>query len=150
MSIKKIVKQARGYSLQGLVRAAMLKLKGKELMISGSCEGCGSCCNTINLQTERGWVRSQKEFEEVCDRYPEYNRFSVIGKDEQGFLQFSCNWVTDEGLCKDYENRLLICKKFPDKSLHFCGGGLPRQCGYSIDAVVPFHKVLQKEIGENQ
>lgn len=150
MSIKKIVKQIKGYSLQGLVRAALLKLKGKELIISGSCEGCGSCCNKINLQTEQGWVRNQKEFEDVCDRYPEYKRFSVIGKDDQGFLQFSCKWVTREGLCRDYDNRLSICRKFPDKSLHFCGGGLPWQCGYSIDAVVPFDKILQKEIGKSR
>ncbi len=150
MSIKKTVKQIRGYTLQGLVRATLLKLKGKELMISGSCKGCGSCCNKINLETEKGWVRNQTEFEEVCSRYPEYKRFTVIGQDEQGFLQFSCNWVTNEGFCEGYENRLSICKKFPDKSLHFCGGGLPRQCGYSIDAVVPFDKVLQKEIGRKR
>ncbi len=136
----------RSYSLQGLVRWIFLKLRKKELMIEGSCNGCGKCCNKINLNSSKGWVRTEEEFQRVCSLYPKYERFNVLGKDSQGFLQFSCSWVTKEGLCKDYQKRLEICKRFPSKSLHFCGGGLPQGCGYSIATVTPFSKVLEKEV----
>lgn len=146
VSNRKKWKQFRSLSLHGLFRLLWMKFRGKDILIGGSCHGCGTCCNKINLKTGSGWARSEKQFQEVCERYPEYKRLEIVGRDEQGFLQFSCSWVTGEGLCKDYENRLEICKNFPAKSLHFCGGGLPEKCGYSIHTVTPFSTILSKQI----
>jgi Fe-S-cluster containining protein len=119
-----------------------MQFMGKELLVTGSCHGCGNCCRKINLEGERGWLRSEKDFIAVLSDYPEYTRFSITGKDDQGFLQFSCTWVTDAGLCRDHENRLSLCTTFPDKSLHFCGGTLPFGCGFVINEVRPFSKYL--------
>ncbi|MEN8190223.1 MAG: YkgJ family cysteine cluster protein [Thermodesulfobacteriota bacterium] len=128
----------------GLVRFLRLKLTGRELMVSGSCSGCGKCCRKINLEASTGWIRSQEQFQAMVRDHPEFARFEVIGKDEYGCLQFSCSWLTEEGLCRDHENRLWVCRDFPDKNLVFCGGGLPSGCGYRIVEVRPFERTLNE------
>ena len=138
------------YSPLGLIRYLRMLVMGKELLITGSCHCCGNCCKKINLEGVRGWLRSEKEFFEVLQDYPEYERFKITGKDDQGFIQFSCTWLTDEGLCRDHTKRLALCMNFPDKSLHFCGGKLPSGCGYSIVEVRPFDKYLEDEVKEKQ
>ena len=138
------------YSPLGLIRYLRILVMGKELLITGSCHCCGNCCKKINLEGVRGWLRSEKEFFEVLQDYPEYGRFKITGKDDQGFIQFSCTWLTDQGLCRDHTKRLPLCMNFPDKSLHFCGGKLPAACGYSIDEVRPFDKYLENEVKEKE
>ncbi len=136
------------YSFMGLIRYLRMQFMGKELLITGSCRSCGNCCRKINLEGDGGWLRSEKDFLDVVTDYPEYKRFIITGKDQQGFIQFSCTWLTDAGLCRDHENRLSLCKNFPDKSLHFCGGTLPACCGYSINEVHPFSRYLADEVKE--
>ena len=142
----KILQLLRTYSPMGLIRYLRMLMMGKELLITGSCHCCGNCCKKINLEGVNGWLRSEKDFYVVLHEYPEYERFQITGKDEQGFIQFSCTWLTDEGLCRDHTKRLALCKNFPDKSLHFCGGKLPSGCGYSINEVRPFDRYLKDEI----
>lgn len=146
----KISQLLANYSFLGLIRYLRMQFMGKELLITGSCRCCGNCCRKINLEGIRGWLRSEKDFFEVVDDYPEYGRFQITGKDDQGFLQFSCTWLTDEGLCGDHDNRLSLCTNFPDKSLHFCGGMLPPGCGYSINEVRPFSRYLEDEEKERE
>jgi uncharacterized protein len=131
------------YSFFGLIRYLRMRFMGKELLVTGSCRCCGNCCRKINLEGGRGWLRSQKDFIEVLSDYPEYERFSITGKDDQGFLLFSCSWLTDTGLCRDHENRLSLCTNFPDKALHFCGGNLLPGCGFVINEVRPFSEYLE-------
>lgn len=135
-------KQLASYSLLGLLRSFRMRCMGKELLVTGSCHCCGSCCRKINLEGHRGWLRSKHDFYEVLHDYPEYKRFVITGKDEQGFLQFSCSWINSDGYCKDHGRRLALCRNFPDKSLHFCGGVLPSGCGYLISEVRPFKSYL--------
>lgn len=78
--------------------------------------------------------------------YPKYKRFQITGKDDQGFLLFSCAWLSNDGLCKDHSKRLPLCKNFPDKTLHFCGGRLPAGCGYHIGEVRPFSRYLSSAV----
>ena len=132
-------------SFVGLLRYFRLKLTGKELLVSGSCQNCGNCCRRINLEGYRGWLRQESDFWDVVTEYPEYERFQIMGKDKQGFLRFTCSWLTDEGYCQDHPNRLRLCRNFPDKALHFCGGTLPPGCGYTLQEVRPFDKYLEDE-----
>jgi uncharacterized protein len=137
-----LLTQVRCYSLHGVIRSLLLHLRGKSILVTGSCRQCGSCCRSISLEGRHGWLRSEKAFQEIIEDYPEYGRFVIIGKDTDGFLLFSCNWHTAEGGCSDYENRLSLCRKFPESSLVFAGGRLPPTCGYGFAEVVPFKKVL--------
>ncbi len=147
IGLNEIKKVVTSYSLFGLVRYFRLKIMGRELLVVGSCKQCGSCCSCINLEGRKGWLRYEADFVDVVREYPEYARFMISGRDKQGFLQFSCSWLGTGGLCKDHEHRLSLCRNFPDKSLHFCGGTLPKGCGYSIREVRPFKKYLKDELG---
>ncbi len=133
------------HSLQGILRFVILKIRGKDYYISGSCEGCGNCCRKINLKTSKGWIRSEVQFRTMLEIHEDFNRFQIIGKDEQGFLQFTCSWLLPSGLCKDHQHRLKICKIYPAKSLMFCGGKIPDECGFKIQMVTPFDKILKQE-----
>lgn len=138
----KILQLLSSYSFLGFVRYLRMRCMGKELLVTGSCRCCGNCCRKINLEGVKGWLRSEKDFIEVLCEYPEYERFVPTGKDDQGFLQFSCSWLSDTGLCCDHTNRLPLCCNFPDKNLHFCGGALPPGCGFMINEVRPFSSYL--------
>ncbi len=130
------------YSLLGLIRYFRLRITGRELLVTGSCNSCGNCCRKINLEGHRGWLRREEDFAVMLQEYPEYERFRISGKDDMGFLQFSCSWLTDEGICRDHDSRLPLCRNFPDKTLHFCGGTVPPGCGYLINEVRPFSSYL--------
>jgi uncharacterized protein len=136
------LKHFRILSLPGLVRYLFVRMRGKSILVTGSCRGCGMCCRNISLEGREGWLRSEKAFYEIVIHHPDYRRFAITGKDSQGFLLFSCTWSTPEGTCRDHENRLSLCRKFPESSLVFAGGRLPLTCGYRFVEVVPFQKFL--------
>jgi hypothetical protein len=94
---------------------------------------------------EDGFV-PKKKFNRIVEDFPKYGRFEITGRDDQGFLLFNCNWVTSEGICRDYENRLPLCRAFPETSLVFAGGKLPQNCGYNFSEVVSFEKILTREM----
>ncbi len=144
------LKELHSFSLVGIFKYLLLKLQGKSILVTGSCQGCGTCCKSICLEGRDGWLRSTKAFEEIVKKYPEYTRFKIIGKDQQGFLLFSCSWCTPQGTCLDYKNRLPVCYKFPESSLVFAGGRLPVNCGYGFAEVVPFEKILRQELKKNR
>lgn len=139
-------KELRSFSLVGIFKYLSLKLRGKSILVTGSCHGCGTCCQSICLEGKDGWLRSRKAFDKVVRNYPEYSRFKVSGKDQQGFLLFSCSWCTPQGTCLDYESRLPLCCNFPESSLVFAGGRLPVNCGYRFTEVVSFEKILSQEL----
>ncbi len=134
------------FSLSGFFYLLLLKVRGKEIITCGSCRACGRCCRRISLHDGHQWLRRKEDFVRLLEVQPEYGRFSIVETDKQGFLVFSCSLITPSGLCGDYENRLPLCRNFPEKSLPFCGGSLPSGCGYSFREVTPFAKVLQKEL----
>ncbi len=145
-TVPTLMKKLRSFSLVGLFRYFFLKMRGKSILVAGSCRGCGTCCRNISLEGRDGWLRSEKAYREISEQYPEYKRFEIIGKDSLGFLLFSCTWCTPQGTCLNYENRLNLCRKFPESSLVFAGGQLPVNCGYRFTEVVPFEKILSKEL----
>lgn len=142
--------RCRSFSLAGLCKYFSLKLRRKSILVRGSCLGCGTCCQNICLEGQDGWLRSESTFTNVVKKYPEYGRFEIVGKNAQGFLLFSCSWRTQEGTCRDYDNRLPLCANFPESSLVFAGGRLPVNCGYRFTEVVPFAKILDQEMSRKK
>lgn len=138
------------FSFTGLLQYIWMRLRGKRLLVGGRCENCGSCCKKLSLEGGSGWLRSMDEWDEIREEFPEYQRFLSVGRDEQGFLIFTCSWCTEEGFCEDYENRLDVCKNFPEKSLKFCGGKVPESCGYFFKFVKPFDEILSIEMKNYQ
>lgn len=134
------------FSLHGLCCFLWLRLRGKSILVTGSCHGCGRCCRAICLEGSEGWLRSEKSFQRVVKKYPEYKRFAISGRDSQGYLLFRCTWSMADGSCSDYEQRLPLCRNYPESSLIFAGGRLLPGCGYRFAEVVPFARILRREL----
>ena len=140
------LKQLRCYSISGFFHYVFLRIRGKSILVTGKCRGCGMCCRSISLEGADGWLRSEKAFQKIVGNFPEYSRFEIIGRDLDGFLLFSCTWKTPEGTCLDYDKRLALCRRFPESSLVFAGGRLPPTCGYVFTEGTPFKRILNKAL----
>jgi len=98
-----------------------------EYEIVGECKKCGKCCSYMySFDTY-----SEKEFKIMQFIFPSYRRFYLKGKDEKGNLIFACKYVTEDGSCSVYENRLPMCKKYPARKIYY-PGKLHEGCGYKI------------------
>ncbi len=138
------------YSVRGALLYFKVKISNREVVLLGSCFQCGGCCRKINIQTNSGWITSLNQFKKLCLDHPEYSRFSPIGKESQGFISFTCNWLTDNGTCKDHPNRLAICKNYPDKEMIFHSSNTAKGCGFRVEDRVPFARVLNNKIKNNR
>jgi len=105
--------------------------------IEGECIKCGKCCKYMySFDTY-----SENEFKIMQRIYPKYRRFKIIGKDEKENLIFACRFVSENGLCKDYENRLNMCRSYPAKKIYY-NGKLHDGCGYKVLAEKKFNDFL--------
>jgi hypothetical protein len=124
----------------------LLKIKGQEPIRIGQCNQCGKCCQSFRVKSEGKWIKTPSQFKHLIQQKPDYSR--LIFKEEiDGYLYFTCSWLTSDGICKDHQNRLQICKEYPSTTRFYTGNTLPEHCGYSIEAVVPFEKILKKNLG---
>lgn len=144
--VRKIISRLREFSLLGFLVFIWLKLMNKEIMVTGRCNGCGACCKSLCLDDGEGWVRSEEAFFNFVQQEGAFSCFQIIGRDAHGFLLFRCDHLDEYGKCRNYEKRFMFCRNFPDKNLLFCGGKLPKGCGYQFKAVKPFLKILEQEI----
>lgn len=135
-------------SLSGWLRHIRLRLQKRELIIRGHCRQCGNCCRRIQIQQGRRWLRSKRAFKKLAREHPEYARFDIIGRDTHGLLLFNCAWLQDDNTCANHAQRLDICRNFPAKAIFFCGGQLPHACGYKVEEVIPFAKILRDKMEE--
>ena len=106
--------------------------------ITGKCKKCGKCCNymySVDTYTE-------KEFKIMQFLFPQYKRFYIKGKDDEGNLIFACKLVTPDGLCSDYKHRPRMCRNYPAKRI-FYPGKLHDGCGYKVN-IKTFDDYLQK------
>jgi len=136
----------KSYSLLGLCKYFLLKLRRKELYLQGVCLQCGSCCRSITLQGPKGWFRDESELQKSLQKFPEYSRFEISGRDHSGYLLFTCSRLTVDNFCCNYGDRLALCKRYPDKTLYFMGIGLPAGCGYHFTVACSFRKILLQKM----
>jgi len=134
------------FTLAGLVHFLSLKLRRRRISLRGACRQCGCCCRSVCLADSSGWVRSEKSFGKICEQFPEYQRFKISGKDSEGYLLFTCTWCSADGKCRDYGQRLDICRNYPENSLVFAGGVLPEECGFYFVENADFARILQREM----
>lgn len=143
---QKYLRVHHGYTVSGALYWLWLKLRRKDIRIEGGCNCCGRCCRSISLEGSRGWFRSIDEFTVLKEKNPDYYRFVQTGRDEAGYLLFSCSWLGTDNRCQNYQERMSLCDRFPEKSLFFCGGQLPEGCGYRLTEIVSFHHCLRREM----
>ena len=105
-----------------------------EVEIVGQCAMCGSCCHDILLHDGRRWMTSLRQFKKLCKAEPEYTRFNIVDKDDNGRLAFTCTLQGEDNFCTSYDSRLPLCRNYPSKSLYYHGGWLRPDCGFSFKA----------------
>jgi len=128
------------------VRKWIAKKQGKSYIRVGKCNKCGFCCTMLTLCIEGKPITKEEEFEHLKEVFPEYTRFYIIGRDEDGHLLFTCKYLTEDFKCGDYKNRPQICREYPDQQLLTKGGILVSKCGYKFIPVENFEDILAKTI----
>jgi hypothetical protein len=123
-----------------------LKQPKRIIVIQGACKKCGSCCREINLCEDGKWVLKKSHFLKMVVETPEYERLHITGKNKNGILNFSCTWLNSDNQCQDYQNRLDICKVFPNKMFIKNQDELPKGCGFKVIHHSSFDAMLKQTI----
>ena len=116
--------------------------KDKELFI---CNRCTICCkfatSEFNYETLKEKAQNGDKFskqfvslfipynniDEAKKAYPDYVKMLEENLDDINNVYFYyCKKLNENGLCSDYNNRLQICRDFPNNPLVL----LPKCCGY--------------------
>lgn len=118
----------------GLFRRFRSLVLHNEVEIIGQCSFCGACCQDILLRDRGRWLRTRKQFHQLCKAAPDHDRFKITGYSDDGFLTVTCSLRGEDNLCTCYEDRLPLCKSYPSKTLYYQGGWLRADCGYSFKA----------------
>ncbi|WP_415717184.1 YkgJ family cysteine cluster protein [Maridesulfovibrio sp.] len=126
-----------------------LKRNRQTVVIRGSCNMCGRCCQSICLQVDGKWLKKEKHFGKAVREDNSLARFVICGRTEEGYLQFSCTCLKENGTCNDYENRPPLCRKFPAPSIFLQLGELPQGCGFRMSTEVDFEQILQEAVDNN-
>jgi uncharacterized protein len=97
----------------------------KSLPVVDSCDGCGACCRHLGYPSyllgsyllgdrqyyppEPAWVRLPKYLKlEVLETIFRLNRL----RDQMGYFEQPCIWLTPEGTCKHYRHQPEVCREF--------------------------------------
>ncbi len=122
------------------------RILGREFVRVGRCNQCGSCCQRVSLFVDGRQLKTLKEFEEVCQVFPEYRRFYVVDDSDPEELLFTCGFLGEGNICRDYRNRPLICRRYPSPGILKKGGYLMPGCGYRFVEVRGFRTILERAI----
>lgn len=125
-------------------RFFLSKILGKKYIRTGSCHGCGRCCQKIYVRHARNVIKTENEFENLKTLHFFYSYLEVVGKDEVG-LVFECSKLNKEtGKCTAYNKRPLLCRQYPQEEIFMMGGSITEDCGYRFEPIVKFDEVLNK------
>jgi Fe-S-cluster containining protein len=105
--------------------------------IEGKCLKCGRCCRYMYSRD----TYTEREFKIMQLIYPAYRRFKIISMDEENNLIFSCRLIDKNGLCRDYEHRLKMCREYPKKFIRH-NAKLHEGCGYSVKPEKSFDQFI--------
>lgn len=118
-------------------------VEGKYYTRTGSCNGCGQCCQNIALIHDGQVISRLSEFDALKEKFPEYAAFRVSKTDGEGLL-FKCSHLQEDNSCGIYDNRPGFCRNYPDETGLILGGKLPSECSYQFKLKQTFDEVLKK------
>lgn len=122
-----------------------LKILKKKYYRTGSCKGCGKCCENIYVNHgKKGFIKSIEEFNRLKLFHSFYRNLDVIGSDELG-LTFKCRHLDpNTRKCTIYFFRPPICRNYPMEEIFKMGGILTEECGYRLVPIESFDEILSK------
>ncbi len=122
----------------------------KKYYRTGKCNACGQCCTHIYVKHYKHVIQDEKEFKKLQYLHSFYAGLKVIDKDDIG-LVFECqNLDPVTRKCKIHKTRPAICRRYPQEELFSMGGALSENCGYKMEPIIEFSKVLEKEIRRSE
>lgn len=107
-------------------------------IVEGECLKCGKCCRYMYCDG----LSSTFEFLFLKLIYPEYRRFEIVGKDENGQFVISCKLIEKDGLCPVYKSRAKVCKNYPAKKVQK-KGSFHVGCGFSMHPEKSFKEFIK-------
>ena len=110
---------------------------------TGKCKGCGQCCTHIYVKHFKHVLTDEKEFKRLQYLHKFYADLKIIGKDDLGLIFECTNLDAETRKCKIHFRRPGICRRYPQEELFSMGGTLSDECGYKMEPIIPFEKVLQ-------
>jgi len=126
-----------------LKKFILAKILHKHYYRTGKCNGCGQCCTHIYVKHFRHVLKDEKEFDRLQYIHSFYAGLKIIGKDDLGLI-FECTHLDPETKkCKIHYRRPGICRRYPQEELFSMGGTLSDTCGYKMEPIIPFKKVLK-------
>lgn len=105
--------------------------------LEGQCLKCGKCCKLLYSLDDY----TAFDFKITSFIFPAYKRFEIIGKDNEDNLMFKCKLLGNDNLCTDYNNRLKMCRNFPNVKYGSLGK-VPDGCGYKLVPIKKFNDYL--------
>lgn len=118
------------------------KILKKYYYRTGKCKGCGQCCTHIYVKHFKHVLKNEKEFERLQYLHKFYSGLKIIGKDDLGLIFECTNLDPETKKCKIHFWRPGICRRYPQEELFAMGGALSDTCGYKMEPIIPFKKVL--------
>lgn len=120
------------------------KILRKKYIRTGSCKGCGRCCQKIYVRHASDVIKTQEEFDRLKTLHFFYGYLEVVGKDEVG-LVFECTKLDKEtGRCTAYNKRAVLCRQYPQEEIFMMGGSITDDCGYSFEPIIKFDEIFDK------
>lgn len=87
-------------------------LKIELLYVGGACQHSGQCCRRITLVRNGEKVATLSDYEVLIAKDPVFERFRPTWRGT-GIDHFSCQCLTPDNRCNDYENRPTLCRQYP-------------------------------------
>ena len=128
---------------KSLKKFFFLNILHKKYFRTGSCKGCGKCCENIYVNHgNKGFIKSVEEFNKLKFFHSFYRGLELIGSDELGLL-FKCKHLdVKTRRCRIHFFRPPICRKYPMEEIYEMGGILTPECGYELVPIENFSDVL--------
>lgn len=121
----------------------LLKILKRKYYKTGTCKGCGKCCENIYVNHgNKGFIKTKEEFDRLKPFHSFYRGLEYIGEDEMGVL-FKCthlDLITRK--CKIHFFRPPVCRKYPMEEIFKMGGILSPDCGYQFKPIERFNDIL--------
>jgi Fe-S-cluster containining protein len=105
----------------------MLKLE--LFYVGGACQNSGACCKQMLIVKDGKDIRSEKDF--LALKGPKYERFRPSYDKQRNIKHVSCDCLTKDNFCSDYENRPVFCHNFPF-STFLVSDYIRSTCGYNV------------------
>ncbi|MBD3393175.1 MAG: hypothetical protein GF418_13690 [Chitinivibrionales bacterium] len=136
-------------TIVSVIRRFRLKLSKKAVVRTGACNRCGGCCRSMTLVFRDKPITSPERFDLMVREHPEFERLVPNGRTTRGELLFACTWLEHNNTCRDYENRLAVCRDYPGTDMYLSGAGALPGCGYRFVFARPFCDILEEKIARH-